>query len=164
MDPRPQDIVDKSLVHLRRHWIALAGVGVAAVMGGGFAKVLAPEELSPVPAAALQITAPPAPMPAEDMRLSYNGRLPDYVIGSDLARPARDYAIAPFSEDIQPVTETRFDDDRYERPHYRTVNAMELASGAARSEPRAPHNREAINALQMATDDAFAALPAMAPG
>jgi hypothetical protein len=165
MDPRPQDIAETSLL-LRRHWIALAGVGVAALMGGGFAKVLSPEELNPAPMASQLFSGPPVAAPAEDMRLSYNGRMPDYVIGTDLTRPPRDYSPEPFSEDIQQIADTSFDADRYQRPQYETVAdyVNHHARQAARSGPDAPFNREAYSVYHSTTDDAFSALPAMAPG
>lgn len=166
MDTLPKDIAEKSLFHLRRHWIALAGVGVAAVMGGGFAKVLSPEELNPAPMASQLISGPPVAAPAEDMRISYNGRMPDYVIGTDLTRPPRDYSPEPFGEDIQRIADTSFDADRYQRPQYETVAAYvdHHARQAARSEIDTRSNLEAYNVYQTTTDDAFSALPAMAPG
>jgi hypothetical protein len=167
MDTSAADIADQTLAGLRRHWIALAGVGVAAVMGGGFGKALVPQDLHNTPVEMQMISGPPVQLAEHEVQRWSNGRVPDYVIGADMARPPRDYDAAAYTEAFQPVAETSFDADRYARPEYQAIAASvtEHAREAAQGEPWAPpHNLEAQNAYTAASDDAFSALPAMAPG
>jgi hypothetical protein len=159
MDPRFEQTLDAAGAGLRRHWVALVGVAVAAVLGGGAARVLSPRDLYHAPPATQLISAPAAVLADQTLPSWPGGRIPEYVVGTDLTRAMAEVTPYPAVEDAYAELEVaaRIRQDATRDP---PANVYQRAAYADEAAVQTVFSAE--QALDSA--DAVEAYPAMAPG
>ena len=162
MDRGAEQLFEQTLEGLQRHWVALAGVALAAIMGGGAGKALSPSGLYRDPIPTQLISGPPVELADATQPYWPGGRMPDYVVGTDVTDPPREVtplpatlaAYAYLTEDLghrYPVYEAP---DVYDR-------AAEAVAAEAVAEAR---EHEAFSVELAASEDAYEVYPALAPG
>jgi hypothetical protein len=171
MDPRIEHRLDDFNRALEAHWIALTGIAVALVLGGGFAKALTPSELYHVPPPTQLIADAPQRLADSTYPSWPGGRVPDYVIGTDLTNPNRAMEQLPAVQAAYAMLTPGYDDARYgdsRQPdgHYASATPAAYDNLADTEENAAPIGRddEPLTAAQAAVDDTPETLPALAPG
>jgi hypothetical protein len=150
MDPRPEQIAR----HLQRHWVALAGVAAAALIGGGAGKALSPRGLYEDPQPAQLISEPHLAQQADFTTVSWTHGPPDYVVGTDVTRP-REAALPPISSYAAPAGDA---------PAQTEATDAHAAEAVANEAVGDADHRQATDAGQAASSDSSESYPAMAPG
>jgi hypothetical protein len=146
MDPRLQIVVGS----LERHWIALAGIAAAALLGSGAGKALAPNLYQePQPA---QLISGPAAVEADETPVVSSRHLPEYVVGTDAAHSKPAAADGAYLSAAYGVAET---------PDVYAHTDEAVATNAVADTDR---QQGAANVDQAASSDSTEVYPAMAPG
>ena len=172
MDTRVGHYLESCDAGLRRHRIALIGVAVAVVMGGSFAKMLDPSALAKTPPPTELITGLPAQLADNSYPVFPGGRVPDYVVGTDLTNPNRASvdALPEVQAAYQMLTpgydDARYGDRRGADDHYVSPlpSAYDHVSNTEETAASAASPDEAVNAAESVEDEPPEAHPALAPG
>ncbi len=154
MDPRVEHAIEATRQGLQRHWVALAGVAVAALMGGGAGQALSPSNLFHERPGTQLISGPPSEQADLTLQTWPSGRIPDYVIGTDMIYKPQE--VAPL-----PATDAAYAE--LERISIPTAEEAAQAAEATAHEIAVEYG-QAFSAEHAASNEVVESYPALAPG